>query len=53
MDDKKLKKLEFLRDGFWHLFEQTGNVQHYGRYKGAVQLINERKQELSQQNEKY
>lgn len=39
--DKKLQKLEFLRDGYWKVFTKTGNIYDYGKYRGAVQLINE------------
>lgn len=44
--DKKLEKLEFVRDSFWTLFAKTGNIYNYGRYRGACELVKERKQEL-------
>lgn len=47
--DRKLEKLEFLRDGYWKLFTKTGSIFDYGKYRGARQLVNERKQELENQ----
>lgn len=47
--DKKLEKLEFLRDGFWKLFTQTGSVYAYGRYNGAKELIKEHLREMKDQ----
>lgn len=51
MADKKTQKLKFLRDGFWQLFEQTGDVRHYGRYKGAEQLLREHQAKISSEEE--
>lgn len=45
--DKKLEKLEFVRDGFWQLFTKTGSIYNYGRYKSACELVAERKRELA------
>lgn len=48
MADNKEQKLKILRDGFWQLFEQTGDVRHYGRYKGAEQLLREHRAQKMQ-----
>lgn len=50
--DKKLKKLEFLRDGFWTRFTQTGSIYDYGKYRGAQTLVRERQQELDEENQR-
>jgi len=44
--DQKLKKLEFLRDGYWQLFTKTGNIFDYGKYRSARELVRARKLEL-------
>lgn len=46
--DRKLEKLTFLRDGFWHVFTKTGSIYDYGKYRGAQQLINEHMASMNQ-----
>ena len=50
--DKKMQKLEFLKEGFWKRFTQTGSIYDYGRYRGAQTLIKERQNELDEENQR-
>ena len=50
--DENLAKLEFLRDGYWKLFTQTGSVFDYGKYRSARELVKNRKLELENQQER-
>lgn len=50
--DKKLQKLEFIRDGFWNRFTKTGSIYDYGRYRGAKTLVDERRAELDEENQR-
>ena len=50
--DQKLKKLEFLRDGYWQLFTKTGSIFDYGKYRSARELVKSRKSELENERAK-
>ena len=50
--DAKLKKLEFLRDGYWKLFAETGSIFDYGKYRSARELVKNRKLELENQQQR-